>query len=113
MTSAAKARFEPCLTAATITGAASLDSGRDKSGQQEHHEFLDVRAGWRWPPLAWITLPLPLQHRSIVIQMRRADGEREIRRLDDTSEAALQALGSHLGRWATDGHARKKPRDAT
>jgi hypothetical protein len=32
--------------------------------------------------------------------MRSANGERELRRLDDMSEAALKVLGSRLGRWA-------------
>jgi hypothetical protein len=83
-------------------------SGRGKSGQQEHHEF-STFAPVALATIGLDTLPLPLQHRSIVIQMRRADGEREIRRLDDTSEAALQALGSHLGRWARTATLEKNP----
>jgi hypothetical protein len=83
-------------------------AGRAKSGQQEHHEF-STFAPVAVATIGLETLPLPLQHRSIFVEMRRADGEREIRRLDDMTEAGLKALGNHLGRWAMTATLEKSP----
>jgi hypothetical protein len=83
-------------------------SGRGISGQQELHEF-STFAPVALATIGVDTLPLPLQHRSVIIQMRRADGEREIRRLDDTSEAALVTLGRHIGRWARTATLERNP----
>jgi hypothetical protein len=80
-------------------GGCIARAGRGNFGQHDCHAFAT------FAPVALATIgqeaiPLPLQARAIIIHMRRADGERQLRRLDDTSEAALRALGGHLGRWA-------------
>jgi Protein of unknown function (DUF3631) len=80
-------------------GGSIARAGRGNFGQHDCHAFAT------FAPVALATIglqaiPLPLQARAIIIHMKRAAGERQLRRLDVTSEAALRVLGGHLTRWA-------------
>jgi hypothetical protein len=78
-------------------GGCSVRAGRSGSGQHEVHEFAT------FSPVALATigldaLPLPLQQCSVVIQMRRANGERQLRRPDDATKRGQNDRGLRAAR---------------
>jgi hypothetical protein len=83
-------------------------TGRAASGQRGYIEY-STFAPVALASIGLDALPLQLQHRSIVISMRRADGQHHIRRLDDTSEAMLIVLGRHIRAWAEKASLERNP----
>jgi hypothetical protein len=84
-----------------LNGGHQRDSstGRATPGPRGHNEF-STFAPVALAAIGLEAIPLQLQDRSIVVKMRRADGEHHIRRLDDTSEVALIVLGQRIHAWA-------------